>query len=819
MIYPDNFEKKIGFDAVRTMVEKHCSSGPGKRLVAEMSFSTDITDIRRLAGETEELVKILNGVDDFPWGVIKDLDERLNAIRPDGTYLTGQELADLGVNIATGGAIGTFFKNRHNETGGTPYPYLNNIARNIERFPEIARTIDRTVDRYGDVKDTASQELSEIRRNLARMGGTINSAMRRVITTAVRDGLLDADVTASVRDGRLVIPVAPMNKRRIPGIVHDESASGKTVYIEPAEVVEANNRLRELQMEEKREEIKILTAVTSSLRPYIPALKSSFNILARLDFIRAKALWAIEIGACTPHVADKPELEWYRAFHPVLSEHLHAKGKEIIPLDITLTPLHRILVVSGPNAGGKSVTIKTVAIIQYMFQCGMPVPVADNSHFGIFENIFIDIGDDQSMEDDLSTYSSHLKNMKFFLSKGNQDTLFLIDEFGSGTEPQIGGAIAQALLEDFNEKKMWGVVTTHFQNLKQYAGETEGLINGSMLYERREMRPLFILSIGQPGSSFAIEIARNIGLPDSIIKTAGDIVGSDYMNLDKYLLDIARDKRYWENKRQQIRVKEKKINDAIQRYESEADTLRIKRREIIDEAREEAKKILDGSNAVIERTIHDIRRAQAEREHTLEARKKLAEQKQRLSEELTDDHPLLEKASKRSSKKKKESVNPRNTAEKKKPLKNGDYVVLDNGGTPGTIEEIRGDEAVVIFGQLKTTVKINRLSPTIRKPQSGIKKPSLASTVSNDANRERQLKFNPEIDVRGMRVDEAVQAVTYFIDDAIQFSASRVRILHGTGTGALRQYIRNYLGSVDAVKHFADEDVRLGGAGITVVEL
>lgn len=818
MIYPKNFENKIGFDAVRRMVAEKCTSSLGKGFVERMDFSNDCSSVKTLLGETEEFRQIIACGEEFPAGGIRDITARLAAIRPEGTYLTAAELADLSVSLGTMASIEMFFRKHRENEGHSAYPLLDIIASGLNSFPSLAKSIGDIIDRWGGIKDSASPELGEIRRALAKMGGAINAAMRRVINNAVRDGLLEPDTAASVRDGRLVIPVQPMNKRRIPGIVHDESASGRTVYIEPAEVVEANNRLRELQLEEHREEIRILVAFASTLRPHLEELAASFDILGRFDFIRAKALWAIEIGATMPHISAKPELEWYHACHPVLRRSLMERNREIVPLDITLSEEKRILVVSGPNAGGKSVALKTVAIVQYLMQCGLLPPLYDNSHMGIFENIFIDIGDDQSIEDDLSTYSSHLCNMKFFLNHGNSKTLFLVDEFGAGTEPQIGGAIAQALLAEFNSKKMWGVVTTHFQNLKQFAGDTPGLVNGSMLYERREMRPLFALSIGQPGSSFAIEIARSTGLPPSIIEAAAEIVGSDYLNLDKYLLDIARDRRYWENKRQQIRQKEKKIDDALDRYEADAENLRSKRREIIAQAQEEARKILEGSNAAIERTIHDIRLAQAEREQTLEARRRLAEQKKRLSENPVAEHPDIDKAVKRrkgTDKIKKEAAK----VESKKELRVGDNVLLDGAGTPGTIEEIRGKDAVVIFGQLKTTVKLDRLVPTLRKPTSGLKKPTLTSSAVSDESRQRQLRFSQEIDVRGMRVDEAVQAVTYFIDDAVQFNASRVRILHGTGTGALRQYIRQYLSTVPAVRSYADEDVRLGGAGITVVEL
>ncbi|MCM1032239.1 MAG: Smr/MutS family protein [Odoribacter sp.] len=815
MTYPQNFEYKIGFDIIRAMVSERCSSGLGAQKVQEMRFESSYDKVARLLGQVAEFVTILSGEDSFPAAVIRDVTGRLKTIRPEGTYLTAAELVDLGATIESMAAISHYFESHRSSDGTSALPLLDELALRLDPYPSLSREINRTVDRWGEIKDTASSELADIRRRITSMGGTAGSVMRRIISKAVADGIIDADTSASVRDGRLVLPVAAMNKRRIPGIVHDESASGKTVFIEPAEVVEVNNRLRELHIEEHREEVRILINVAGMLRPYIDELLESFDLMATFDFIRAKAVFAIDCGGTSPTLVDKPELEWFHACHPVLKHSLESHGKSIVPLDITLTPENRILVISGPNAGGKSVTLKTVAVIQYMLQCGLLPPVYDNSHTGIFANIFIDIGDDQSIEDDLSTYSSHLRNMKYFMNHGNDRTLFLIDEFGAGTEPQIGGAIAQALLADFNDAGMWGVVTTHFQNLKKYAGETKGLVNGSMLYDRQRMSPLFALSIGNPGSSFAIEIARKTGLPEKIISAASDIVGSDYVNLDKYLLDIARDRRYWENKRLQIKQKEKKIEETLERYENEADNLRQRRNEIISEARNEARKILDGSNAAIERTIHDIRRSQAERQATLEARNRLEQDKRNL-DAASKEHPLLAASPHRRKKISKTPISQKTD----RPLEPGDNVQLDGAGTVGTVEEIRGNQAVVIFGQLRTTAKLDRLKRTIKKASSGASKAASFISVSTaDDSRERQLRFKPEIDVRGMRADEALQAVTYFIDDAIQFSSQRVRILHGTGTGALRQCIRQYLSTVPAVTHYADEDVRLGGAGITVVEL
>ena len=813
MIYPESLEHKIGFDGVREHLCRLCSSPIGVDQCREMSFSNNYAQIRRQLDQTAEMVAILTGQADFPWGTVHDRRATLQALRIPGTWPSEIDLPGLRMSLATMADIVSFFaKMRGDGSKSMPYPALDALAADLQCFPDISSAIDRIIDRHGEIKDNASAELAEIRHSMSATSASINATMRRVMAVAVREGYIDSDTTPSVRDGRLVIPVSPMFKRKINGIVHDESASGKTFYIEPAEVVEANNRLRELSIEERREIVRILQGLADTIRPRIDELIEGFDMLGVFDFIHAKAEYARLCDCSMPALSDIPEMEWYGARHPGLMLSLQRQGREIVPLDITLTPERRLLIISGPNAGGKSVTLKTVAIAQYMLQCGMLPPMYSNSHAGIFESIFIDIGDDQSIEDDLSTYSSHLRNMKFFLAKGNKSTLILIDEFGSGTEPQIGGAIAQALLKQFNLKGMWGVITTHYHNLKQFAEETPGLVNGSMLYDRQLMKPQFRLAIGHPGSSFAIEIARKTGLPEDIISDAKEIVGSDYVNIDKYLLDIARDRKYWENKRTEIRRKEKSIEETLNRYTDEADRLRQQRREIIGEARQEAKRILDDSNAAIERTIREIRSTQADKEATREARRKLDEEKRSLSRNEADSHPLLDKVKK----KRVERKTPAN--DDKRPLQPGDTVLLDGGNTVGTVDSVSGKDAVVVFGQFRTTVKLNRLKRTIRKPSESKGGVSYLSSQTSESSRERQLNFSHEIDVRGMRADEAVQAVMYYIDDAIQFNSSRVRILHGTGTGALRQYIRNYLASIKAVKNYHDEDVRFGGPGITVVE-
>lgn len=822
MIYPESIEHKIGFDAVRQQVRELCTSEHGRQMCEQMCFSNERDEVVARLKETAEMLSIINGENEFPIGNIHDMSQVIASMRIEGIHISAQDMLRLRSSMEAMTDIASFFKSVRDNDGNSPYPYLDKIALTLVTFPLLTKAIDRVVDRWGNVKDNASPQLASIRSSLASMSGSVNSLMRKVMSRAVREGLIESDTAPSVRDGRLVIPVSPMNKRKIPGIVHDESASGKTIFIEPSEVVEANNRIRELEIDERREIIRILTELTGVLRPHADEISDSFATLGVFDFIYAKARFARDNEATMPRVGHDCTSQWHGAFHPVLRQSLARQNKELVKLDLRLDSENRIVVISGPNAGGKSVALKTVGIVQYMSQCGLLPTLEAHSTIGVFDDIFIDIGDDQSIEDDLSTYSSHLRHMKTFLQRGGKHTMLLIDEFGAGTEPQIGGAIAQALLKRFNSKGMWGVITTHFQNLKLMAEDTPGLINGSMLYDRHLMRPLFKLSIGNPGSSFAVEIARKTGLPEDVISDAEQLVGSDYINADKYLLDINRDKRYWENKRASVKAKEKKLDELLAKYESEANTLRERRKEIIEDARKEAVRIIEGSNAAIERTIHDIRRAQADKEKTAEARKSLTDKRIALSgdDNKIHNHDLLDKAERRSKKKNKSAKTSNDVhAETVRPIKIGDNVLLDGAGTVGTVTDISGKNATVIFGNLTTTTKVDRLTHTIKKAESGAKKAaSFVSVSTREDMRERQLHFKQEIDVRGMRVDEALQAVTYFIDDAVQFNSMRVRILHGTGTGALRQAIREYLETVSSVKSYHDEDVRFGGAGITVVE-
>lgn len=819
MIYPDNFEAKTGFDKIRTLVQNECLSPLGKELVDEMKFSNERDLILDQTNQTAEFVQILQEEDEFPTDAYYDRRDSLKKIRVEGTFLEERELFELRRAMETIGLVVRFFDNKEEEQ----YFYLKNLASGVFTFPDLIKQIDRILDKYGKIKDNASPLLAEIRASISNTESSISRSLQSIVRQGQADGFIEKDVNPAMRDGRLVIPISPAFKRKIKGIVHDESATGKTVFIEPEIVVEANNKIRELQAKEKREVIRILTAFTNELRPRIPEILDSYVFLAQIDFIRAKALFALTTESTLPNIENAQIIDWANATHPLLFLSHKKAGKEIVPLDITLNPEQRILLISGPNAGGKSVCLKTVGLLQYMMQCGMLVPMHKSSKMGIFNSIFIDIGDEQSIENDLSTYSSHLTNMKHFVKQCDGKTILLIDEFGGGTEPQIGGAIAEALLDHFNQKKAYGVITTHYTNLKHFATETEGIVNGAMLYDRHMMRPLFQLEIGNPGSSFAIEIARKIGLPEIVIQEASELVGADYINMDKYLQDIARDKRYWENKRQNIRQKEKHLEELTEKYETELNALASQKKELIREAKAESKRLMEQANSVIENTVRKIKEAQAEKEATKEARKELEEFRNKLKEEGNDDDAInakIKKLKEREKQKQQNKENPTPKVPKEEPLKVGDNVRIKGQTNYGEVLALQGKSVVVAFGLIKSTLKIDqleRISKNQIKREFGTKS-TFISTATSDDIRQRKLNFKREIDVRGMRGDEALQAVTYFIDDALMVGVDQVRILHGTGTGILRQLIRDYLKGVNGIANYHDEHVQFGGAGITVVE-
>ena len=902
MIYPKNFEQKIGFTEIRTLLRERCLSPLGKERVDEMSFSTDAGQINTWMEETREFRRIQEGQDDFPLDNFFDVRESVSRIRLEGTHMEVEELFDLKRSLETIIAIVSFLsRGKETEQGEIRHytPALYALADGIATFPILVQRISQIIDKFGKMRDNASPDLLQIRRELSRMEGSISRTLYSILHSAQAEGLVEKDVTPTLRDGRLVIPVAPGLKRRISGIVHDESATGRTVYIEPSEVVEANNRIRELENEERREIIRILTEFAKKMRPNVPEILNSYSLMAAVDFIRAKAELARLFRSFEPEVSDKPHIDWIRAVHPILQLSLERKSRKdanrlsstdnshadkdsddeislqednilseeeyktgnvppsVVPLDIQLTKDKHLLIISGPNAGGKSVCLKTVGLLQYMLQCGLSIPVGGRSTTGIFTDIMIDIGDEQSIENDLSTYSSHLMNMKIMMRHATEHTLILIDEFGTGTEPQIGGAIAEAVLRQFWKKHVWAVITTHYQNLKHFAENHPGTANGAMLYDRHEMRPLFQLAIGRPGSSFAIEIARKTGIPEEVIHDAADIVGSDYIQSDKYLQDIVRDKRYWESKRQTIHSHEKELEKRIAQYEKDIATLEQSRKDILRRAKEQAEEIIKESNRRIENTIREIREKQAEKEETKRIRQELAayeegllsssqpdkpgknNKKKMKDSGLLSDEDFQKKVDKIKSRKERHEQHLKEKAGKQQAaaeaLKNavrkqqtdgvvnvGDAVRIKGLTTIGKVEAIDGKQATVIFGDMRTKMAVSRLehvdAASLQTEQQQFQAYNYSRETRETIDKHRN-QFHQELDVRGMRADEALNQVQYFIDDAILVGAGQVRILHGKGNGILRQLIRQYLASIPNVKSYRDEHVQFGGAGITVVEL
>lgn len=913
MIYPDNFEKKLGVDEIRDLLKSHCLSTLGKSKVDEMHFSTDAEEINLLLSQTREMRRVLQQ-EDMPLTNFFDVRDSVKRVRLEGTFMEEDELHDLRRSLATIQELVDYVsRGEEREDGTMKYdtPALHDLADGIQTFPILIQQISQIIDKFGHIRDNASPELLAIRQELAHTQGSISHILNGILHRAQSDGLVGKDVAPMMRDGRLMIPVAPALKRKISGIVHDESATGRTVFIEPSEVVEANNRIRELESEERHEIIRILTKMAARIRPHVPYILDSFNFLAGIDFVYAKARLAEEERAFEPQVADQPYIDWIQARHPLLERSLthrtttkptgdtpapevpidESAPKKIIPLDMVLKPDERMLIISGPNAGGKSVCLKTVGLLQYMLQCGLSIPVGDRSKAGIFHDVMIDIGDEQSLENDLSTYSSHLMNMKMMMKQAGDSTLILIDEFGTGTEPQIGGAIAEAVLNQLCKRGAWAVITTHYQNLKHFADSHDRVVNGAMLYDRHEMRPLFQLAIGRPGSSFAIDIARKIGLPKEVIDEASQIVGSDYIQSDKYLQDIVRDKRYWERKRDTVHQQEKSLQGKISSYEEMMLEVDRQRKQILADARKQAQELLSETNRRIENTVREIREAQAEKEETRRIREELNHfrqdvdndtwtadaaqkgdakgQKGRKGQKVLTQEEMDRKVEQIKARRERHEERMRQKQQREadaaKALREaatkaindatiheGDTVKMRGTKTTGTVEKIDGKQATAIFGGMLTRVPLSRLekvlAPSNGQTDNGPSTDSRAtatqatdndrqqtqatkmdelreglqsvrlSRMTQDTIEQHRKNFRQDLDVRGMRGDEALQAVRYFIDDAILMGMSRVRILHGKGNGILRSLIRQYLSSEPSVTHFQDEHVQFGGAGITVVD-
>ena len=822
MIYPETFEQKIGFDRLREQVIARCTMPASRRLVAAQGFSTSVREIERRLTLADEMRRLLQMEYDFPRGDYPDGEPVMAKLRIEGTFLDVEEVAVLRELLTIVGAVATFIRGR-----AADYPALCDLTRSVELFPALVSRIDGILDPEGEIRDSASPELLTLRRAIREREGRAAKRLQQLLADAKRAGIVESDAQLSVRDGKTVIPVSAANKRKLPGFIHDESATGRTFYVEPVEVVELNNELRELAYAERREIVRILTELTEEIRPEAPLIAASGDYLAEIDMLRAKGGWAAENGCVRPILSLDDRLVLREARHPILEQSLRAQGRAIVPLSLELDRSKHILVISGPNAGGKSVCLKTTGIVQYMCQCGFLVPAAENTELPLFRSLMIDIGDEQSMDNDLSTYSSHLRNMKQMLAAASPETLVLIDEFGSGTEPVIGGAIAEAILERLRSRGCYGVITTHYANIKYYASSTEGISNGAMAFDVQQIRPLFRLEQGKPGSSFAIEIARKMGLPEELIRTASEKAGSDHINLEKQLREIARDKHYWEQKRDRIRQTDRKVEELEQRYAEQLAQIRDERREILRRAKQEAQELVADANRRIENTIRTIRETQAEKELTREARREL--EQFRGTVEQTDEtgidvqreiERIEARRRRRAERKAQQAAATPATPAAAVPVREveaGSKVRMAGQEVVGVVQSVQGKRAQVAFGQMLLTVDRGLLTVVSNNEYREATRPTTARTVYSSEISARKLRFRDHIDVRGMRAAEALEEVRDFIDDAVMLGVGSVSILHGKGTGALKEEIRRYLRSVPEVASAADEHADRGGAGITIV--
>ena len=802
------------------MIKNNCLSHLGKSKTDEMAFSSNFENIETQINRTHEFKQIIFLSKDFPLDGFYDLRYAIKKIETLNTYFTVTELFNLKKGFDTLLKISTFFKRDE----ANNYPFLKNLCSQIDVPKTILQKINTILTETGEIKDSASPELKQIRSQIASKQSSVSGVVNRLLRTAKAQGWAEPDAEITVRDGKLLIPVQSGAKRKIQGIVADESSSGKTSFIEPLESVELSNAIRELEFAEKREIIKILTAITDIIRPEIPNLINAYNILAELDFSRAKALFAIDNNCEKPNIKNNPECDLITAKHPVLAATLKKEGKNVVPLDIQLNHENRIIMISGPNAGGKSVCLKTTGIVQYMFQCGLLIPASSHSSVGIFNDIFLDIGDEQSIENDLSTYSGHLKNMNIFLKKATEKSLILIDEFGSGTEPILGGAIAEAVLERLNQKHIKGVITTHYTNLKNFAASTEGIINGAMLYDNSNMKPLFVMETGKTGNSFAFEIAKKTGLDNKILQKAEEIAGREHIDYERRIQELDEQSRKMKIKLQNLDAKEKNLAHLEHQAAVEMEITLSERKNILKIAKEQANEILKSANKKIENTILEIKNVNAQKEETRNIRKDFEQFKQETEAKLSQEELNIEQKIERLKQKqqqkaerkklKQEQKENLQNIKKEKPLAVGDKAQLDGKGSPIKILAIKDNKALIALGQMQTFVDIKRLTPISSTEKK--EEPKINVSIKSEKTRG---SFLFGLDVRGMRGDQALERVAKYIDEALAADAREIKILHGTGNGILRQLIRDYLSTQNIVKRFHDEKIDLGGAGITVAEL
>ena len=813
-------ESKLGFDIIRQTISDKCLTDYAAARVEEEEFSTDPDIIRQRLLLTDEMRLIMMFEENFPNSGYIDAIPFLEPLQQDGCNIDVLSLGKLKTIIDTTRRIVHFFSGIKDGV----YPNLKRLSTSIVTFPEVQRRIENILDRFGDIKDSASDQLFEIRRDLREKESTLSKRATAVLHRAQQDGIADADATVAIRDGKYLIPVSTANKRKISGFVYGESATGKTSFVEPAEVIELENDISELRFAESREIARILRVFTEFLRPYIPELMGAAAFIGEMDFLMAKAQTALDFIAGMPVISDDGSLNLRKARHPILERSLRKEGKQIVPLTVRLTPQKRILLISGPNAGGKSVCLKTVGLIQYMFQWGMLIPTSESSELPVLDRIIVSIGDDQSLENDLSTYSSFLADMRDMLAVADGKTLVLIDEFGSGTEPAAGGAIAEAILSEIDKRGVYGVITTHYTNLKLYASSAQtNVTNGAMLYDASRIEPLFQLEIGLPGNSFAFELARKMRLPESSVKDAEERAGEEFVGIEKNLRKIARNRRALDEKLQKIKHTDKTLEGLAEQYQKELEEIKAQRSSILEEARKEAESIVKGAGSQVEKTIRVIKESQAEKEQTKAARQELQdflgalEKKKSRESKVREDYIDRKIAQLEKKKKKKETAAPAPAA----PLKVGEKVRVKDNGMVGEVAKVSQKSVTVIIGSISSTMDQSRLerisSNEYREAERKSRKP--ARSYEDSSIRDRKLKFSPELDIRGERLSDALDIVTHYVDDAIMLSIGTVRIIHGKGTGVLHEEIQKYLRTVPGVASVRDEDIRNGGSGVTIVTL
>ena len=834
-------EQKIGFDRIRQIISDRCSTSYAVERTATETFSTNPSHIRRRLILTDEMRLIMMFEDSFPSGGFIDCIDFLKPLERTSAAIDLISLRKLRTMLDTLRRVTSFFESVKDGV----YPNLKRMSSKVMNFPEIQRRIDLIIDRYGDVKDTASEELYNIRRTLREKEGTISRRMSAILRKAQEEGIVDSDAGVSIRDGKMLIPVSAANKKKIPGFIYDESATGKTAFIEPAEVVELDNQIKELRFSEQREILRILMDFTDFLRPYIADLLDSARYLGEIDFIMAKAQIALDFIAGMPVISDNGEMNLRKARHPLLERALKKEKKEIVPLTATLTPQKHILLISGPNAGGKSVCLKTVGLLQYMFQWGMLIPTSETSEMLVFDRIMVDIGDDQSIDNDLSTYSSFLGNMKEMLAKADEKTLVLIDEFGSGTEPAAGGAIAEAILSELDKRGTYGVITTHYTNLKLYASADTGVMNGAMMFDVKNIAPLFKLEMGLPGNSFAFELARKMGLPEVIIKDAESRAGEEFVGIERNLRKIARNRKALDEKLERIRHTDKTLENITDKYQKELQQIKQLKKEILDEAKKEAEAIIKGANKQVENTIKTIKESQAAKEETQEARKELQdfmsilaarkakEQKEKddyIERKIQQIDARRERQKQRKARKADEQATKealelqaekeRIEAFKAAPLKAGEKVRVKDNGMVGEIVKVSAKAVVVTIGNISSKMPLDKVERiTSNEYKTAVKETSRpVSSIKFDSSiSERKLNFSTEMDVRGERLNDAIEKVTRYVDDAIMLGMSSVRIIHGKGTGVLRDELQKLIRTMPGVAGVRDEHIQFGGTGVTIV--